>query len=533
MTILIILIKFFILVFYISESEKIRMKVYSSSRFCRMSIMIKKFFSWSVIFLTLLMSIAVLSAQDLEVAVKLFEAGNSRVVIEGKFLNDNDLIGENWSFLQNYADAENLGKRIVDLKLFDKNEKEIPFKKFTDGIFVADRTVYKFSYTFDADVLDNQLLNAHVSWLDKTHGLLMLNDLLPQFSRKKVSAKITFEIPDGWKISTSEKSVENKIYSVKNTEDAVFLLSEKWREKEFAVKNSKINVLILDEWQFEDETAYEMAEEIVSEYAELFGEVPFENAQIVLMNFPGKFDLNRWRAETRGTNVTILSTQTFAESSARQRLHEQLRHEIFHLWIPNSLNLSGEYAWFYEGFAIYQALRTGVQVGQIRFADFLNTLEQAYFLDQKRSTANSLLDISKMRWNGEVSSVYAKGMLVAFLCDTAIMRESKGRRDLENIFREVYRKHGKFGAVQDANTSVMNVLQEYDELAPIIKTYIKGTQKIDWTNYISVLGIENIGSKQNPELKLRSKLSGSEKALLKKLGYNKPRKFIRQKVNKN
>lgn len=498
-----------------------------------MSIMIKNFFTNATIFLIILLSNSSVFSQDFEIKIKLSSNGESKIFIEGKLLNNKDLIDENWSFLQNYADAENLGKRVDDLKLFDENEREISYKKFADGVFVADRRISKFYYTVNAKVLDNLLLNAHISWLDKTHGLLMLNDLFPQFKKKNITAKIIFEMPEKWKISTSEQSIDNKTYLVEDIEDAVFLVSENGREKEFVVKNSKITFTILDEWQFDDETAYEMAEEIVREYAGLFDEVPFKNARIVLMNFPGKFDLNRWRAETRGANVTILSTRTFAASSARQRLHEQLRHEIFHLWIPNSLNLSGEYAWFYEGFAIYQALRTGVQVGQIRFEDFLNTLEQAYFLDQKRSVENSLPDISKMRWNGEVSSVYAKGMLVAFLCDTAIMRESGGKRDLENIFREIYRKHGKLSETQDANTSVLNVLQEYRELTPIIQKYIKGTEKIDWTDYITVLGIENTGSIQNPELKLRSKLSGSEKALLKKLGYNRRRKFIRQKVNKN
>lgn len=472
-------------------------------------------------------------SQDIETKIKLISPDYSKLQIEGKFLENKNLIEKNWSFLQNYADAKNLGKKVTDLQLFDDSQNEINYKKFADGEFVSEQNAQRFSYKLDISVLQNATSNAHISWANKSQGILMLNDLFPKLNGDKTSAKITFELPNDWKILTNEKGFNANTFLVEDLENAVFVIGKSWRKKEILLDKHRLSFVIFDKWQFEDKLAYEMAKEIFKEYAKLFGGIPFTNSQIVLMNFPIKTEINRWRAETRGTNITILSSQTLAPNLAKQRLHEQLRHEIFHLWIPNSLNLSGDYAWFYEGFAVYQALKTGVWLGQIRFDDFLNTLEQAYFLTQKRNRRISLIEDSKMRWNGNISSVYAKGLLVAFLCEVAILRQSKGKKDLKTIFRRTYRKYSKNAEKTDANTSILKVLQQSKELDPIIKKYINGKEKFEWAKYLSALGIENIGNDINANLRLKSKLSGRQKTLLKKLGYNRRRNFIRQKVYRN
>ena len=56
--------------------------------------------------------------------------------------------------------------------------------------------------------------------------------------------------------------------------------------------------------------------------------------------------------------------------SRKQRLNRLgilLSHELFHLWVPNSLSLDGDYDWFFEGFTLYLALLTDVRLGLISF----------------------------------------------------------------------------------------------------------------------------------------------------------------------
>jgi predicted metalloprotease with PDZ domain len=356
----------------------------------------------------------------------------------------------------------------------------------------------------------------------------MLGDLLPQFTEYKqsISAKLKFEVPPEWKIISSEKISSEKISSdniflVKNIEKAIFAVGKKWRGQE--TLNS--NLTISGEWQFTDAEAAKMAGEIFDEYRKLFGEIPAEKVQIFLHRFPKETKFGRWEAETRGANLTILSSDVPFKTLSLQRLHEQLRHELFHLWIPNNLALTGNYDWFYEGFTVYQALRTGIATNQIRFEDVLDTLTQAYNLDNFQSQKVSLIESSKNRWSGASGQVYARGMLVAFLCDLAILKQSRGKRSINDIFREIYQKHRVPNESADGNAAILKILNNYSELNLIIESYVKGSENINWKTDLESVGIETKEENSFIKLNVKTKLSGKQKDLLDKLGYNNWRKI--------
>ena len=173
------------------------------------------------------------------------------------------------------------------------------------------------------------------------------------------------------------------------------------------------------------------------------------------MKFPSRCSVGTWEADTRGSTITIVSSDMPFKTQSLQRLHEQLRHEIFHLWIPNGVNLSGNYDWFYEGFALYQSLKVGVAVNRIRFEDMLDTLSRAYNIDSMQSQKLSLIDASKNRWNGSNTQVYARGMLVAFLCDLALLEKSKGKLSTDDLLRDLYEAHRPTAPRQDGNAAVL------------------------------------------------------------------------------
>jgi predicted metalloprotease with PDZ domain len=193
--------------------------------------------------------------------------------------------------------------------------------------------------------------------------------------------------------------------------------------------------------------------------------------------------------------------------------------------MPNNLALTGNYDWFYEGFTVYQALRTGVEMNQIRFEDFLDTLAQAYNLDNAQTQKVSLLEQSKNHLSGaENSQIYARGMIIAFLCDVALRRESKGRRSISDVFRLIYQKHRVPNRPQDGNAAILNVLDDYGELNSIIENYIKGAEKIDWKTDLESASIEERVENSFARLEVRAKPNGRQKDLLDNLGYNNWRK---------
>lgn len=483
------------------------------------------------IFLFFLFSLFVSSgnAQAIEATVKILRlAPEAGIRVEGKLL-DAASAGKSWSFLQNYADVTGLGARIENLKLADAEGREIQIKKLAAGEYEAEKIPLTFQYDVKTEIPNQLTAAAHVSWLSEAHGLLMLNDLLPQ-NLQNFSAKITFELPANWRVTTSETKLSEKSFGVKTVEKAIFLVGKDWREQSKQIEKSDLSFAAFGEWQFSDAEALQIAETILAEHRKIFGEIPFPKTQILLLPFPQAANFDRWRAETRGSTVVIISAPTTFKSAAVNRLHEQLRHELFHLWIPNSLNLSGNYDWFYEGFTLYKALKTGVYLNQIRFDDFLSTLGRAFDLTEalSRRQSVSLVEASNKRWINSNELIYAKGIVVAFLCDATLLRESRGKRDLDAIFREVFQKHSFPNQREDGNAAILKIIKSNAELVPLAEKYILGNSKIDWQNDLQTFGMSAEKISGATEIKVVGKPGGRQKDLLNKLGYNQWRKLLQK-----
>ena len=474
------------------------------------------------------------SAQDIEVVVRITPTGSVR--LHGVFRKKEKSF-QHWSFLSEYADAVNLSDRIKKLKFFSEN-KEIENKKLSPAEFQTDELPLKWQYTIDISPRKNITDAAHISWLSVETGILMTGDLFPSFVNE-TSALISFELPDGWIISTTETEVKPHTFRVANLEKAVFSVGKNLREISFPVKKQQLTFVTAGEWKMTDGEAAEQIRSIFEEYQNTSGELSQKKSNILLFPFPSapeNTSPDRWRVETRGSTVVIISGQLPHKSQAAQRLHEQLRHELFHLWIPNELALSGNYDWFYEGFTIYQALRTGVELNQIRFDDFLNTLAHAYqmskFLSTDGGQSFSLIEASNRRWAGTNNFVYAKGLVVAFLCDVTILRQNKGKKDIREIFRrllgkyrlDISNKRNGQNAKTDGNIAVLDILQSFPELNSISGKYITGKSEIEWKEDLTEVGIVAEGGK----LKVMENPNKRQKDLLDKLGYNQWRKMLRK-----
>ncbi len=505
------------------SKHQLRAKLYSKSVFIEMSTLVKAILRACAIVSTGIFFAATSSSQNIEVNLNLSSAAPGQLEVSGVFKHGQtpDLL--NWVFPDSYFDAVDLARRIKNLKFGDSGGNEIPFKEFAPGEIVTQRKASRFSYRIDLSIPEKPTSAAHVSWLGDSHGFIMLNDVLPEFE-KKGRVVISFALPAGWTISTNEKKIRDDQYEVSDVSTAVFLVGTGWREMQEKIAGQDLSILINGEWQFRDEQAFEMAKDIIAEYTRLLGGIGRET-KIFLTPFPGEVEFDRWRAEARGANVLIVSSKAAFESQALQRLHEQLRHEILHLWVPNSLNLTGDYVWFYEGFIVYQALKSGVLLGQIRFEDFLNTLNRANDLNDRRNIKTSILEISKNRWNETSSSVYARGMLIGFLTDLAMLKKSRNKRDISELFVRLLNQNGKSSEPQDANVAVLKIFGNFPELSSIVEDQLKADKAINWDEYLSLTGMEFQKTSGSGKIVIKKDLRGREKALLDKLGYNSWRKL--------
>jgi hypothetical protein len=452
------------------------------------------------------------AAQDLEVRIKIDENQPSIARIEGRYLNGKRV--SELSFLESYAGIARLNDRVADVKLGDQI---ISNSKTATREYRADSTFSSFSYTIALHKPTLLLVAAHVSWLSNDDGILDLDDMLPQ-PTDGVRVRVTLELPRGWRSISNEAGPDESVLKVSDARRAVIFVGNSWRSK--PISGSQVKLAVAGEHQVTDEAMATDIAAIYSQYVKIFGSAASgPPPQVAIVRFPSTFGAGAWEAETRGSTVTILTSGGLSPTDAEQRLNQQLRHELFHLWFPNGVNLSGDYDWFYEGFAVYEASKLGVAMNQIRFEDFLSTIGRAADID-RFTTKRSLIEASQDRWSGASSQVYARGMLVAFLCDVALLDASKGKTSVESLLKQIFDEHRAPAPAINGNDAIIGTLRSHPELMPIVDDYINGSKAVDLTPIVQKTGIQATIRDQLTQLTVAEKPNGRQKALLDKLGYN-------------
>ena len=462
------------------------------------------------------------NGQDVDATVKITTDNQVDADIRCNFTSG-DPPRDLW-FLDEYAGITGLTQRLSPVYFYDKQGYLIARKRMTAVDNVNTRNIGGVGYSVNLRPHESAFAAAHVTWVNDFGGVLMLDDLFPQSLGK--TAKVRIKLPLGWKVLTTELETEPDTFAISDITKSVIFVGPSDRLRHFKAAKSSPRLLMTGEWSFSDNEVMAMTTLIFKEYGKIVGEPPAGEIVISLGKFPKPVGIGNWEADVRGRTVTIMSSEGLLRSQSLQQLHEQFRHELFHLWFPNGVNLSGNYDWFYEGFALYQSLKTGVALNRIRFDDYLDTLSRAYEVNKGQTPKISFIDASRNRWVGDNNTlIYARGMLVAFLCDLALLEKSKGKRSVTNLLRQLYERHRMPNPDMDGNTAVLTLLRSYSELAPIIDRNITGSESIEWNDLLKGAGIEAELKDQTTKLKVTAKPSGRQKDLLDKLGYNNWRKL--------
>lgn len=248
---------------------------------------------------------------------------------------------------------------------------------------------------------------------------------------------------------------------------------------------------------------------------------------MTLLPLPVPASADRWSAQTRGCAVTILMGKQPSRVGALSQLGNALTHEMFHLWIPNSLALTGDYDWFYEGFTVYHAARVAVDLDLLTFNDFLTALSRAYdgFSAAQDLNQISLTEASKRRFTTGTAGVYSKAMLVAFLYDLNLRSQSKGKRSLDDVYRNIF-KSQKMGAQAsshqsaEGNAVVMTALSAELGDSGFVQRFINESVNIDLQKELAPFGLhaEKLGFRTR--IMPAEKLTKRQRDLLRELGYN-------------
>ncbi len=378
--------------------------------------------------------------------------------------------------------------------------------------------------------------------MSRDRGLLMLSDLIPLPSavnqpsslinvRNEVSATVQLQLPDSWRAYSSEKEKSAGAFEVADAGQAIFAIGTHLRVSQVTESGISLTLVADGEWAFTDRDVLEMAGRVLKTEREVFGAMPAKQGTLIIYPFPQTVSASEWSAETRGSTVTLLIGKLPSKVGALAQLSTPLTHELFHLWVPNALALSGDYDWFYEGFTMYQAARTAVRLELLTFPEFLNAIARAYdgYLADKDRDRWSLVDASKRRWTNGAPSVYSKSMLVAFILDLKIRSQSRGKRSLDNVYERLFNQNGispvRSGSAAtrnsvDGNQAVLNAFALDPTSRELARILTQEPAAIDLQKDLALHGlmVEKVGLRTR--IAVIDKPDKHQRDLLRELGYN-------------
>ena len=378
-----------------------------------------------------------------------------------------------WSFRSAYAGVLGLAERVEQFRVFAPDGTDLKAKKIATGEFRSNAGAVTIEYVVKlqppgaADV-------AHVSWIAGESGLLMLADLLPEFLP---AVEVDFSLPPGWTAQSVYETDKDGIHHVLQPEETVFLIGLALRKQTKRFDGGAFDFVVDGNWPFKDAVVTKAATKVLEEYLALTG-FPLQLKPLVMLApLPVTTGSVKWRAETRGATVVLLMDPQAQIANWAGQLGIIFTHELLHLWVPNALLLEGDYDWFFEGFTLYTALATALELKFINRAEYLATLGRVYDSYLSRPDDLSLIDASERRWTTGNATVYDKGMLVAFLYDLAIKRDSGGKKWLGSLYKNLFAQR----AIQPANGNevIIRLLSSTPAGADLAKSYIEGQRELD------------------------------------------------------
>ena len=464
--------------------------------------------------------IATINAQTLNARISVVSTAPARIKIEARLPNTTTTL----SFRNTYAGVLGLGERIETVEGLKDNGERIPLQRLTPGEFKSVEGFSRFAYEVNLVGPRRPADLSHVSSLNPNYGLLMMSDLLPQSLKDSsafTSALINVDVPNGWTVSANIPKAGSQ-FSTDFPETAVFLVGPSLHEKRQRLPTNNLSILTVGDWPFSDNDATRIAGKILAEYSRLTRFDLKQNVVLMLVPYPGDVGPQNWTAETRGNVIVLLLGRNARRKSVLSRLGIVLSHELFHLWVPNSLKLEGDYDWFFEGFTLYQALLLDLRLGLISFQDYLETIAGVY--DSYRSALDrdrlSLIEASQLRWTTSASLVYEKGMLVAFIYDLTVRKLTNCQASLEEVYAELFRLAPT--GQRSANETIIGALSEREGLKTFARDYVESAAQIDLETILPGYGIQMRSSASRAtELVPGHDLDKTQRALLGCIGYRK------------
>jgi predicted metalloprotease with PDZ domain len=253
---------------------------------------------------------------------------------------------------------------------------------------------------------------------------------------RQTTSRVVIDAPQGWHVATPwQRARGGTGFRVGTTDDLVdnlFVLS-RMRVDTLAAGHFNVGIVAIGHWRAARAQVRRIIAPVARQYVRMMPPAGSEAYLMVLMP-------QREHGGESFRNSFAMNLESAPTSANRAAWGNTLAHELFHYW--NGWRLRGhDYAatqWFQEGFTEYMANKALLSAGLITPAEFMQQLSR--HLADYRELATPL----DAPGTHKGPPLYGGGALVAFCWDVTIRDDSDGRRDLDEVFANLWRRthHG-------------------------------------------------------------------------------------------
>jgi predicted metalloprotease with PDZ domain len=323
---------------------------------------------------------------------------------------------------------------------------------------------------------------------------------------------VRFAVPEGWKVMSALKETpEPMTYTAPDYDTLAEAPAQmgKFDATRFEVGGKPHFLITAPEGAMTKETATafsEMLAKTVSAQGQVFGELPYEKyVFFCVLKSPEGLNAQSSMGYQNSTMLVIPP----GERAPFRRAGLIAGHEVFHLWngkrirpvefwLPDYNKIAATpLVWVMEGFATYYCRVARYRAGLDDQSTFMHGMQEmmlGYLIDENRKSF-STADASMMSvYDFETTvafkpSAHQNGLLLAFLMDLSIRRDTAGARSLDDVMRALYRDHYQKGKGYSAEDllKITNQVAGVD-YRPFFDNYVWGVEELPFGKVLDYAG---------------------------------------------
>jgi predicted metalloprotease with PDZ domain len=420
---------------------------------------------------------------------------------------------------------DDYGKRIDDLKAFDKSGKELTTSKTDDNSWKISKATalakvtYWVNDTYDTEKgtgfgKDDIFSPAGSNILEGKNFMLNNHCFIGYFDDKKeVKYNVTIKHPatlfgatslvDTDKSDTVDNFVTNRYFDLVDNP----IMYAKPDFEKFTVDGMEILFSVYS--PNEVHTAKSLLpylEKTMRAQKAFLGSINANKRYTVLLYLSdGDNDAKGFGALEHHTSTSVCFPEAMPAESLGEQIKDVVSHEFFHTVTPLSIHAKeiqffdynnpkmSKHLWMYEGCTEYFANLFQINQGLITDDEFYQRMASKI---SNSSNLNDTMSFTEMSANVLVApykeqylNVYEKGALIGMCVDIIIREKSNGERGILDLMKKLSKEYGPNKPFNDNELFAKITDLTFPEVGEFLKTYVEGNTPIPYEVYFAKMGV--------------------------------------------